>query len=162
MRREPPKTTANPLCTGAYSSAINTFLVYLIPECSADAVFDSGWPRLCSADTCVAGAVSSRGGCFSKLPVLILFWINITASSKSTWHVLNKGTVIFTLKGLSCYFFFKCMLCGLHRIWNTFFKPLLLVTANFTSQKEIFTELANCVTSLLLCGHYKNSKSYCV
>lgn len=51
VRREPPKATANPLCTGTYSSAINRFLFCPIPECSADAVSGSGWPRFCSADT---------------------------------------------------------------------------------------------------------------
>lgn len=63
VRREPPKTTANLLCTGAYSSAVNPFLVCLIPECSADAVFDSGWPRLCSADTCSLGLEALEKRC---------------------------------------------------------------------------------------------------
>lgn len=59
---EPPKATADPPCSGAHGSAVNTFLFYPLPERSADAVFGSGWPRLCSAVTCGLGleAVEQR------------------------------------------------------------------------------------------------------
>lgn len=169
--KELPKTTAGSLCTGTYSflaSALNRFLFlsdyWMFSSCYhllwMTQGFGSGDISSLRLEAQVAvSANSKRVDASPNRLGLYLFWVNITVSPKPTWHVLNKGTVIFILRGLSCYFLNVCPVIFIE-FERLFKNHYFLGNCKFyISEGGFFTELDNYLILLLL---FKHSKFYCV